>query len=109
MSDQHDIADLLKHLRERDQSQSERISELLNEVTRRVERIDERSTSTSHAVLRLSEAVVGTNALPGLSTRVDRIEQVVLLLRWFFGGGLVAAALALALLWKFGESLSNQP
>lgn len=107
MSDQQDIAGLLKHLRDRDQAHSERISELLNEVTRRVERIDERSTATSDAVLKLNEAVVGTHTEPGLATRVDRIEQVVLLLRWFFGGGLVAAALALALLWKFGESMSK--
>lgn len=102
-----DLAAILEHLRERDQSQSERIAELLAEVTRRVDSIDQRGAAHAEKLDALDAAVIGTAAAPGLNVRVDRIEQAILLLRWFFGGGLVAAAAAIVLMWKFGESLSK--
>lgn len=102
-----ELAEILTHLRERDQPQNERIAELLAEVTRRVDSIDQRGRAHEDKLEMLDAAVIGTAASPGLNVRVDRIEQAILLLRWFFGGGLAAVALALALLWKFGESLSK--
>lgn len=102
-----DLAAFLEHLRERDQSQSERIAELLAEVTRRVDSIDQRGAAHAEKLAALNDAVIGTPGTPGLNVRIDRIEQAILLLRWFFGGGLVAAAAAIVLIWKFGESLSK--
>jgi len=97
---------LLNHLREREET-SQRIVDALNQVAARVERMDSRIADHDADVAKLDAAVVGTSSAPGLHTRVDRIEQAILFLRWIFGGGLVAATAAIVLLWKFGESLTK--
>jgi AcrR family transcriptional regulator len=112
-----DIGSLLTHLRDREQrmeSMNERIAQQLNktaerlgEVASRVERMDARSEAYVHTLADLTAAVSGTVSEPGLATRVDRIEQAILLLRWIFGGGLVAASAAVVLLWKFGQSMAG--
>lgn len=93
--------------RERVAEQLDRTAERLSEVTRLVERMDARFQAHEIAIAKLDVAVIGTAAEPGLATRVDRIEQAILLFRWLLGGGLAAAAAAIALLWRFGESIAK--
>ncbi len=114
-----DVERILEHMqaredrasesRERVAEQLERTAERLSEVTRLVERMDARTEAQGNAITKLDVAVLGTAAEPGLATRVDRIEQAILLFRWLLGGGLVAAAAGIALLWKFGESIAKAP
>lgn len=114
-----EVGALIDHLRERDQrlegvneriaSQLEKTAERLSEVASRVERMDERFEAHLDAVNELRVTVSGTAAQPGLTVRVDRIEQAILLFRWFFGGGLVAAGATFVLIWKFSEQLAKAP
>ncbi len=67
----------------------------------------ERTASALERLERMEKLVMSTNPQePGIALRLDRIEQVLGVVKWTCGGGLVGLSATLLLLWRIAEALT---
>ena len=72
-----------------------------------LEAVLERTATALERLERMEDLVMSTDPRrPGIAMRLDRIEQVLGVVKWIAGGGLVGLSATLLLLWRIAEALT---
>lgn len=78
--------------------------------TEQIERLKlalDRNTLALDRVERVERMVLSTDPNnPGIALRLDRIEQLLSIVKWIGGGGLIGLTGTLILLWQITQALS---
>ncbi len=90
----------------------QQIALVMQRLTDRLERHEKSSEALLHQIERLDRAVFGVDSeKPGMSLRLDRIEQRYLrtqrVQNWILSGGIVAFISGLVMLWQALKTLSE--